>query len=356
MLDDSSEFIAYHSVDNAALSIPRRFRLRPVAGSPYLRLGFDLARKLKRDRPDLVHVQYNAPLACPAPVVVTVHDVSFLRHPEYFPAGRALQLRLTVRRTVRMAARVLSPSEFSRRAVMRAYGLDEQRVVVIPNAVASDFHPVDRELAAAEIASRFGIPSPFILMVGDLQPRKNQEGLIHAFAELLREYPQLPHHLVLVGKDCWDSSRIRRAAAKSSAAERIHFTGFVSDEALVWFYGACEVFAFPSFYEGFGLPILEAMACGRAVACSNTTAIPEVADAAAILFNPNSTAEIVRALRDLLLDAELRRRIERLGLQRAAAFTWRNTARRTLDVYYDVAGDRRRAASRIETPAAIPSS
>ena len=118
----------------------------------------------------------------------------------------------------------------------------------------------------------------------------------------------------------------------------MHFTGFVDDADLVHFYGACDLFVFPSFYEGFGLPILEAMACGRAVACSNMTAMPEVADGAAILFDPHSTEQMARAIRDVLLDSELRTRLERLGTQRAAQFSWEQAARRTLEVYYDVAG------------------
>lgn len=342
-LDLTSEFIAYVSVANASAWVPERFERRMIAPNPYVRLGFDLSAKLRRDRPSLVHVQYTAPLGCPVPVVVSVHDVSFIEHPEYFTRLRALQMRRTVRRTIRSAARILTPSEFSRRAIMKAYDLDETNIVVVPNAVSSEFRPCSREQAAADIEARFGIPSPFILTVGDLQPRKNQEGLIRAFAELVRSHPDIPHRLVLVGQQSWHGSRVRRAAANSRVAERIHFTGFVSDEDLRRFYAACELFVFPSFYEGFGLPILEAMACGRAVACSNSSAMPEVADAAAILFDPGSTGEMTRALRDLILDPELRARMERLGIQRAAAFSWTSTAQKTLDTYYAVAGCREHA-------------
>jgi glycosyltransferase involved in cell wall biosynthesis len=335
-LDDTSDFVAYVSAGDASGAIPGRFFRRLVSRNPFVRLGLEIPMHLRRDRPDLMHVQYTAPLTCPAPVVVSVHDVSFLEHPEWFTWLRSRQLRLTVRRTVRKAVRVLTPSEFSRRSIARVYGAGE-KTTVVPNAVSSAFRPVARESAAARVARRFSIPAPFILSVGDLQPRKNQVGLIRAFERLLRDCPHLPHHLVLVGKETWYAGRVRQAAQKSACAARIHFTGFVADEDLLHLYGACDLFVFPSFYEGFGLPILEAMACGRAVACSNTTAMPEVADAAAILFDPHSVDEMTRAMKDLLVDGQLRSRMERLGLQRSAAFSWENAAQRTLAVYYEVA-------------------
>jgi glycosyltransferase involved in cell wall biosynthesis len=172
--------------------------------------------------------------------------------------------------------------------------------------------------------------------VGDLQPRKNQIGLIAAFSKLLTDHPQLKHHLVLTGKETWFTPKVRAAARDCGFASRIHFTGFVSDQMLLQLYNACDCFVFPSLYEGFGLPILEAMACGRAVACSNTSAMPEVADGAGLLFDPYQIEEITRAMRDILLDAELRGRMERLGLQRAAGFSWKKSARATLDVYKQV--------------------
>jgi len=344
VLDDTADFTAYYSVSEATSWLPPRFRRRRVAQNPFLRLGCDLSRKLYQDRPDLLHVQYTAPVLCPAPVVVSVHDVSFYEYPEFFTAPRARQLQWTVRRTIRRAARVLTGSEFSRQAIARNYGLDGENIAVIPNAAASMFRPLAREPALAAVRARFRIPGPFILTVGDLQPRKNHLGLIRAFTEMLRARPQLPHRLVLAGKETWFAPRIHRAAQASSAAERIHFTGFVSDEELLRLYNACELFVFPSFYEGFGLPVVEAMACGRAVACSNASALVEVVDAAAILFDPHSTGEMVRAMLDLLLDAELRARMERIGLQRVAHFSWHQTARKTLEVYYEVAARGARAA------------
>jgi hypothetical protein len=297
-LDHSSEFVAYVSTDSAAQSIPSNILARRIAANPFLRLGLDLAMQVRRDRPDLLHVQYTAPIGCPVPVVVSVHDVSFLEHPEYFTRDRAWQLQWTVRRTVKRAAKILT--------------------------------------AAAAVEERFSLGAPFILSVGDLQPRKNQIGLIRAFARLLKAYPQFKQDLVLAGKETWFADQVHRAARDSGVADRIRFFGFVSDRDLLQLYNACDLFVFPSFYEGFGLPALEAMACGRAVVCSHTSALPEVVDGAAILFDPYSTDQIVRAIADLLLDSELRQRMERLGLQRAAHFSWQKTARRTLEVFHVV--------------------
>jgi glycosyltransferase involved in cell wall biosynthesis len=344
-LDDRSEFFAYVSTAEAAGAVPRGFMRSTVSRNPYVRLGLELPFRLRADRPDLLHVQYTAPVVCSVPIVVSVHDVSFLECPEYFTFTRALQLRLTVSSTISRAARVITGSEFSRNAIARAYGLDDEKITVVPNAVSAAFRPLRRADSGFWVERRFAIPAPFILTVGDLQSRKNQAGLIRAFAEMVRAYPRLKHHLVLAGKESWHAAEVRKAARNSGVAERIHFTGFVSDSELLQLYNACEFFVFPSFYEGFGLPVLEAMACGRAVACSNSTAVPEVADGAAILFDPHSTEQIVRAMADLALDAELRAHMGRLGLQRAAQFTWRKTAEKTLEVYYEVAQARERVVS-----------
>jgi len=338
MLDREADFVTYISRSDAFDQIPRRFQKKRVAVNPFLRLGFDLPQRLRQDRPSLLHVQYTGPLFCPVPLVVSVHDVSFLEYPEYFTRFRSVQLRCTVRRTVRTAACVLTPSEFSRRSILNAYQLDEARVVALPNGVSSAFRPIAREAAQRFVRSSFALPAPFILMVADLQPRKNHLGLIAAFERLVHDHRDLPHQLVFVGKETWYASVIRAAAKKSGVSNRIHFTGFVSDQELVQLYGACDLFVYPSFYEGFGLPIVEAMACGRAVACSNTSAMPEVADSAAILFDPYSEEELVRAMRDLLLNPELRSRMERLGMQRAATFGWEKTASKTLEIYYRIAG------------------
>lgn len=347
-LDRSNQFIAYVSKPDAESHLPSLIQTRKVSENPYKRLGLDIPMHLRHDQPDLLHVQYTGPLQSQTPLVVSVHDVSFLECPQYFTRYRATQLKITVRRTVERAAAILTPSEFSRNAILRHYRLDESKVVVVHNAVSSEFRPIDRQVAQAAVQKKFGISGPYVLMVGDLQPRKNHLGLLNAFTEVLRAHPQLTHRLVFVGKETWYSKDLHKAVEKSGIAGRVHFTGFVDDADLVQFYGGCDLFVFPSFYEGFGLPILEAMACGRAVVSSDTTAMPEVADGAGILFSPESTGQMARAIRDVLLDSELRVRLERLGSQRVSMFSWERAAKSTLQVYARVAGAERKVKAAVQ--------
>ena len=351
-LDRDSQFLAYVCEQEAENWLPGRVRVHRVARSPWVRLGWDLARRVREDCPDLLHVQYTAPLRTRVPIVVTVHDVSFLEHPEYFTRMRGFQLRHTVARTVKSAARILTVSEFSRRQILKAYDLPPEKVTVIPKAASDDFRVIGRDRAQAAAAQTTGSEAPFVFSVGDLQPRKNLIGLIAAFTRLVTENPQLKHNLVLTGQDTWFTHKVREAARASGIASRIIFTGFVPDSALLQLYNACDCFVFPSFYEGFGLPIVEAMACGRAVACSNTSAMPEVADGAAQLFDPYCIEGMTRAMADLLLNAELRGRKERLGLQRAGLFNWNRSALATLEVYQQVVKARTPTTAAVRSAAA----
>ncbi|MGQ9634597.1 MAG: glycosyltransferase family 4 protein [Bryobacteraceae bacterium] len=315
-LNADAEILAYVATPGAARRLSAMV-VRQVSPNPLRRLGWDLPKLVRQDRPDVLHIQYTAPLGCDVPLVVNVHDVSFVERPEFFPDWRRRQMRITVHHTVRRAARIVTGSEFSRQAIARCYGLDPERIDVVPIAAAPVFRPIRKDLARARVMQRYQISVPYVLTVGDLQPRKNQAALVRAFAEVVRVKPGLPHHLVLVGKEGWRGGEVKEAARRCGVAERIHFTGHVEDEALVELYNGCEVFVFPSLYEGFGIPVLEAMACGCAVACSGSTALPEVADSAAILFDPFSVRQMAQAILDLLLYPELRVRMERLGRRRS---------------------------------------
>ncbi len=336
-LSPEIEFIGYTSCPEASAWIPRGFEERRVAKNPFLRLGVDLSRRLRRDRADLVHVQYTAPLFCPARIVVTIHDVSYFERPEFLPRARAMQLRISTRETVRRAARIITVSEFSRQGIAKAYGIDPDEIVVTPNAPQERFRVLDMALARRQVLERLGVSRPFVLNVGDLHPRKNQIGMIRAFRELIGAHPELPHQLVMAGKHTYFAPRVLEEVKRSGLGDRIVLTGFVDDDILPALYNACDLFVFPSFYEGFGLPAIEAMACGRPVACSDASALPEVVDGAAILFKPDSVGAQTRAMRDVLLDRDLASAMAKRSLQRAKFFDWKETARRTLDVYYEVA-------------------
>jgi glycosyltransferase involved in cell wall biosynthesis len=336
-LDADTEFIAYIASPEALSWVPSSARLRWVSKNPFVRLGGEMSAKLQRDRADLVHVQYTAPLFCPVPIVVTIHDVSFMEHPGFLPAPRAIQLQLSTRHTVKRAAKIITISEFSRQHIARVFGVDPGVIAVTPLAAQESFRVMNRELAARMVRERFGTDRPYILHVGDLHPRKNQIGLIQAFRELLASHRHLPHLLVLAGKHTWFAPKVLDQVRSCGLEERIVLPGFVGDDFLPALYNAADVFVFPSFYEGFGLPVVEAMACGRPIVCSSATALPEVVDGAGLFFDPHDVGEQTRALRDILVDPELSRRMERKSLQRAAFYDWRETARQTLDVYHQVA-------------------
>ncbi len=332
------DFVAYVCSDEAAQWTPDSVRLRSVSANPFIRLGYDLGARVREDEPDLLHVQYTAPLRCSAPIVVTIHDVSFIDRPEYLPLSRAKQLQITVRRTVRRAAKIITVSEFSRQRIAAAYGLDPAAIVVTPNASQDHFRLMNRDLAIRKVRAKLGINRPFVLNVGDLHPRKNQIGMIRAFRELLQAHPELPHLLVIAGKHTWFAPRVLEEVKRCGLRERVVLTKFVDDDLLPELYNAADLFVFPSLYEGFGLPAIEAMACGRPVVCSSATALPEVVDGAALLFEPENVGEQMRAMRDILIDPELAQRMEKKSLQRSKFFDWRETARRTLEVYSEVTG------------------
>lgn len=329
----SISFDAYRAAPATFEALPPGFSNLCVSQNPFRRLGWDLPLSLGRRRPDVLHVQYTAPVWTPAPVVVTVHDVSFAEHPEFFHPLRAAQLRRTVARTVAAAARVIAPSEFSRQGILRHYGLNQEKVVTIPNGVSRLFRPGNGELSRRWIARKYGVTAPFVLAVGNIEARKNPLGLVHAFADVVKRRPDLPHHLVFAGKDGWKGEGIRRAARRSAIADRIHFTGYVPGDDLRDLYAACQLFVFPSLYEGFGLPILEAMASGRAVACSAVASMPEVAGAAARYFDPHSPDAMASVIAELLTEDSHRARLEQAGVERARSFSWARAARTTLEVY-----------------------
>jgi glycosyltransferase involved in cell wall biosynthesis len=304
-----------------ALALPGRLATRAWVQFRRPRLPARLLREL-----DLVHATSAAvPPARGRPLVATVHDVAFRLFPEAYPArGRDFHERAT-RIAVAEAARVLVPSAATARDLADLYGLESARVTVTP--LGAD-PPVPAEPAAARaVLDRLGVRGPFLLAVGTLEPRKNLARLVAAFAEAAGELPA--HHLVVVGPAGWG------AALDGAAPPRVALAGRVPDEALAGLYQAADGLAYPSLYEGFGLPVLEAMARGLPVLTSDRSSLPEVTGGAALLVDPTDVPAIAKGLVELVADSGLRRRLAADGPRRAAGFTWRATAEATWSAYQE---------------------
>ena len=314
---------------------------RTLPHTPLLRIPITLSAELRRRPVDILHVQYTSPPLAPCRVVATVHDLTFEHLPETFKRRSWMQLRLTVRATVRRAAHVITPSEYTRRDLIETYKLDPARVTAIPLAASSHFRPVEDISELERVRRRYGITREYILAVGSIQPRKNLSRLVRAYSGLRRERGRsnLPQ-LVLVGKKAWLYGETLKAVEEEGVGDSVVLTGYVSDGDLPALYTGALLFAYPSYYEGFGLPPLEAMRCGTAVLTGNRTSLPEVVGDAGLLVDPFDTGAIARALARLIEDPALRAELGARGLERASAFDWRDTARMTLQVYRRVMGEK----------------
>jgi glycosyltransferase involved in cell wall biosynthesis len=265
--------------------------------------------------------------------VVTIHDVGYLHHPDAHPPRDRRLLHLTTRWSVHAARRVIAISETTRRDLVYHYRVPESRIHVIPHGVDRRMRPADAG-AVAEVKRRLYLPDRYVLFVGTIQPRKN----LGRLAEALRFVAQagLPHKLVIAGKRGWLADRVDSALNASGMADRIVHLGYVAAADLPALYSGADAFCFPSLYEGFGLPVLEAMACGTPVVAATTSAIPEVAGDAALLVDPTDPAAIGTALVRVLTDRELGRTLATCGIERARRFTWERTAAATLEILRDV--------------------
>ena len=290
-----------------------------------------------RDGLDVLFCPVNVvPLTVQTPTVVTVHDLAFLATPEAFHASKRRYLALMTRRSVRRARRVIAVSAHTKGDLVRHFGVQPEKITVIPNAVETRFRPPESAAEVEAFKTTHGLPDRFILFVGTLEPRKNLRRLIKAFEIIARDDPAI--HLAIVGASGWLNSDLAPLVRARGLATRVTFAGYISDEELPRWYQAASVFCYPSLYEGFGLPVLEAMACGTPVVTAATSSLPEVAGGAAILVDPTDTHAIAAGIDDLLGDPARRETLRAAGLARARAFSWERTAAETLTVLRDAAG------------------
>ncbi len=302
--------------------------------SPLIRIPLTLSAELRRNRVDVLHVQFTAPPVAPCPVVVSIHDLSFEHLPQTFKRRSRLQLRMTVRRTARLAAQVITLSDHTRADVIKTYNINPDKVTSIPLAAPSHFTRITDDKELQRVKQTYGINGPYILCVGSVQPRKNIARLLHAYSLLRHDGPtgKLPK-LVIAGKLAWLFEDTLRIIDQLKLKDSVIVTGYVRDADLPALYSGAQCFVYPSYFEGFGLPPLEAMKCGTAVIVGNKTSLPEVVGDAAQSVDPFDVNDIAGGIRRVIEDDAWRATLEARGLERAKLFDWHQTARNTLEVY-----------------------
>ncbi len=327
------ELEALPDLELIKLSHPGANRNRVLRGlsREFYYLPFGLGRAVSRSGADLLHCP--APLA-PArstiPMVMTIHDVIAFDHPEWLNRENALRSKLLLPRALRASKRIIVSSSYSRDRISALLKIPSETMTVVPLGVDDRFSPGATE---SGIREQLVGDDPFVLTVGTLQPRKNLEGALQAFESVAAS--GAPHHLVVVGARGWGDEAVVARLAESPFAERVHLCGRVSDDELVDLYRDADCFVFPSRYEGFGLPILEAMACGTPVVSSDRTSLPEVTGDAGLLFDPDDQLDFNRKLAEVLGSNSRASELSDLGLAHAAGFTWRRTAEQTAAVYFE---------------------
>ncbi len=265
--------------------------------------------------------------------LLTVHDLSFIRHPQGAVSNLRRWLEKVVPRSLALADHILADSLSTKQDLIEIFDIQADRITVVGAGVEARFRPIGDSHQRETVRRRYQLPAKpekFILGLGTLEPRKNFTGLIQAFSNSpARE----THHLVIAGGKGWLYDDIFTAAETSPASDRIHLIGFVDDDDLPTLYTLADIFAYPSHYEGFGIPVIEAMACGTPVVCGNNSSLPEVAGQAALLVTATDTGALADALHRLVNDTSLREKVINQGFRQAQKFTWRAAAKRLLGVY-----------------------
>lgn len=303
-----------------------------IIQQPRLWTHLGLRRELQRDPPHVALIPAHVvPYACPVPAVVTVHDVGY----RYFPEAHTLRDRLyldwATRYSARKAAVVLADSESTRRDLVRFYGIDSGKITVAYPGVNPALQPERDPARLAAVRQKYDLPERFILHVGTLQPRKNLSRLVEAYGQLRARLPDAPK-LALVGGKGWLYDDLFAQVGRLGLAEHVLFPGHITHADLGAIYTLAEVYAFPSLFEGFGFPVVEAMRCATPVVCSDTSSLPELAGDAALTFNPEDVDALAEALFRVLSDDDLRHAMVSKGVAQAARFTWEGCAAVVWDV------------------------
>ena len=295
------------------------------------------ARALDAVRPDVAHFTNGMiPIGSPVATIVTIHDMSLRLYPQCHPLRRLLLNRPLMHVAIQRATSIVTVSESARRDLLRLHGVAGDRVSVVHEAASPAFHPIDDRAELDRVRALYKLPPRFVLYVGTIEPRKNLTRLVDAFAEARAR--GVAHHLVCVGPYGWSSRDLSGRIERLGLNGVVHFTGYARFEDLPAIYNLGDFFVFPSLYEGFGLPVVEAMASGIPVITSNTSSLGEIAADAAETIDPTSTDALTDAIVRLAADPDRRRHLSERGLQRARTFSWTQTAKEMLAVYHRAAG------------------
>ncbi len=306
-----------------------RWRLK-VMRFPRLWTHVRLSWEMMRDRPDVLFVPGHViPVVHPAGSVATIHDLGHLRYPEAYPRSMLKYLAWSTDHNVRCAAHLLADSQATKQDLVNHLGVAPERVTVVYPGLRDPCGPPQDRAAVDRVLAEYGIEGPYVLYVGTLQPRKNVERLIEAFAKA-RKAGRLRERLVLAGRIGWLPDGILRRL--SAAGEEVTLAGYVPDDHLPALYAGATLFVLPSLFEGFGMPVLEAMACGAPVLAADSSSLPEVVGEGGVLFDPLDADALAEAIRWLCEHEAFREELRQQGFKQARKFTWEDAARRTLEV------------------------
>jgi glycosyltransferase involved in cell wall biosynthesis len=296
---------------------------------------------LRRERPDVYHApHYVLPPAVRCRSVVTIHDCIHLMFPQYLPNRAAYAYaRASMWAAARRSDRILTVSEASKRDILSLFNIKPEKIVVVYNAIDEHFSAAPSEEHVARIRERYQLDHKFVLYVGNIKPHKNLVRLIEAFSDLRRTHDDLK--LLIIGDEISKLPALRRAVHRHKLHKYVRFLGYLKDDTLTVLYRLASVFVFPSLYEGFGLPPLEAMASGTPVVTSNVSSLPEVTGDAAVLVDPYDVDSIGNGIRRILDDPQLAEELRIKGLKRAREFSWERSVEKTQRVYREVAADGR---------------
>ncbi len=337
-LDHQNEYNLYvtgnHNYFKSLFSQENVFFKKVFPPQRLIRIPFSFPIKLAMDSIDIFHCQYMGPPFSLTPQIVMLHDIIHEYMPEHYPKSLCRLMQMFYPLSARKASRILTVSESSKRDIMKYYKIPEHKIIVTYNGVSEDFHPINDKEKSKDILNKYGIKGEYILYVGRLEPRKNISGLIKAYHQIKRN--NVKHKLVLAGTKYFQHEEIFETVNNLELQEEVIFPGSIKDEDLPLLYNCATLFVYPTFAEGFGIPPLEAMACGTPVISSNTSSIPEVVGNAGILIDPYNTEELASAILTVLRDSNLRERMKFEGLKRAKSFTWENAAKKTLMAYYEI--------------------